>query len=239
MTLEGKVGLVTGAARGQGAAEARMFVERGGRVVIGDLLDDDGEALARELGDAARFVHLDVSDEASWRSAVTAATDEFGALHVLVNNAGIHHTCPIEEENVARLERTWRVNLLGTFLGIQAVIATMRAAGGGSIVNISSTAGLKGLPRHGAYGATKWAVRGLTKTAAVELGRDGIRVNSVHPGPIRTAMLPEGPEDRFHTLPLGRAGEVEEVAALVCFLASDAASYITGGEFAVDGGSVA
>lgn len=239
MTLDGKVGLLTGAARGQGAAEARLFVEQGGRVVIADLLDDDGEALADELGDAARFVHLDVSDEGSWRSAVAAATEAFGGLHVLVNNAGIHHTCPIEEEKVERLERTWRVNLLGTFLGIQSVIAPMRAAGGGSIVNISSTAGLKGLPRHGAYGATKWAVRGLTKTTAVELGRDGIRVNSVHPGPIRTAMLPEGSEERFLALPLGRAGEVEEVATLVCFLASDAASYITGGEFAVDGGSVA
>jgi 3alpha(or 20beta)-hydroxysteroid dehydrogenase len=239
--LEGKVAIITGGARGQGAAEARLFVREGAKVLVADVLDDDGEALATELGDAGRYHHLDVTDAAGWAAAVEAAEDAFGGLDVLVNNAGIHHITRIEDETLDVFERTIRVNLYGVFLGIQAVLPVMRAGGGGSIVNISSLAGMKGIPGHGAYGASKWAVRGLTKTAAAELGHDGIRVNSVHPGAIKTAMLPDAPEGdaRFAGLPLGRPGEADEVANLVLFLASDESSYITGTEHVIDGGSIA
>jgi 3alpha(or 20beta)-hydroxysteroid dehydrogenase len=240
--LAGAVAIVTGAARGQGEAEARLLAAEGASVVLGDVLDAEGEAVAASIGPAAAYVHLDVSQPADWAAAVARA-EAFGPLRVLVNNAAIHWTRPIEHESVDALRRILDINLVGTFLGIQSVIAPMRAAGGGSIVNISSTAGLTGLPYHGAYGSTKWAVRGLTKTAAVELGPDGIRVNSIHPGPIKTAMLPtiEGvdTDSRFGHLPLRRAGEVDEVAQLVLFLASSASSFMTGTEFVIDGGSTA
>ncbi|MCU1378151.1 MAG: 3-oxoacyl-[acyl-carrier protein] reductase [Acidimicrobiales bacterium] len=241
MRLDGKVALITGGARGQGAAEARLFVREGAKVLVTDVLDAEGDALAAELGDVGRYRHHDVTSADDWASAVDEAISTFGSLDVLVNNAGIHHVTRIEEETLENFERTIRVNLYGTFLGIQAVIPPMRAAGGGAIVNISSLAGMKGIPGHGAYGASKWGVRGLTKTAAAELGHDGIRVNSVHPGAIKTAMLPDSPEGdaRFAHLPVGRPGEVEEVASLVLFLASDESSYITGTEHVIDGGSIA
>jgi 3alpha(or 20beta)-hydroxysteroid dehydrogenase len=239
--LAGAVAIISGAARGQGEAEARRFVAEGAKVVLGDVLDAEGEAVAASLGDAAAYQHLDVTSAEDWAAAVVRA-ERFGPLTVLVNNAAVHWTKPIEFESVDALRRILDINLIGVFLGIQAVIGPMRAAGGGSIVNISSSAGLTGLAYHGAYGSTKWAVRGLTKTAAVELGPDGIRVNSVHPGPIKTAMLPpvRGGADadtRFAHLPLGRAGEVDEVADLVLFLASSMSSYMTGTEFVIDGGS--
>jgi 3alpha(or 20beta)-hydroxysteroid dehydrogenase len=239
MRLDGKVALITGGARGQGAAEARLFVKEGAKVLITDVLDAEGEVLAKELGEAARYRHHDVTSENDWAGAIGEAVDTFGKLDVLINNAAIHHTTPIEHETLEIFERTVRVNLVGTFLGIKAAIAPMRAAGGGAIVNISSMAGIKGYPHHGAYGASKWGVRGLTRTAAAELGKDGIRVNSVHPGPIKTAMLPESPEGdaRFSYLPLGRPGEAEEVANLVLFLACDESSFITGTEHIIDGGS--
>jgi 3alpha(or 20beta)-hydroxysteroid dehydrogenase len=243
--LDGRVAIITGAARGQGAAEARLFVAEGARVVVADVLEDEGAALAAELGDAARFVRLDVRDETSWASAVEVAAS-MGALRVLVNNAAIHWTRPIEHETADGFRRIWEVNLLGPFLGIKAVTPALRANGGGSIVNISSSAGIAGLPFHGAYGSTKWGLRGLSRTAAVELGPDNIRVNSVHPGPIRTDMLfkARGVESGevstvSFTLPLRRAGEPEEVANLVLFLASDESSYVNGAEITVDGGSMA
>jgi 3alpha(or 20beta)-hydroxysteroid dehydrogenase len=241
MRLDGKVALITGGARGQGAAEARLFVREGAKVLVTDVLDAEGAALAEELGDAGRYRHHDVTSAADWAAAVDDAVGAFGSLDVLVNNAGIHHVTPIEDETLEVFERTIRVNLYGPFLGIQAVLPAMRAAGGGAIVNISSLAGMRGIPGHGAYGASKWAVRGLTKTAALELGHDGIRVNSVHPGAIKTAMLPDGPggDARFAGLPAGRPGEAEEVANLVLFLASDESSYITGTEHVIDGGSLA
>ena len=240
MRLDGKVALITGGARGQGAAEARLFAAEGAKVLITDVLDDEGAALATELGGAVRYRHHDVTSAEEWAAAVEEATGTFGALNVLVNNAGIHSITRLEDETLDRFRRLIEVNLIGTFLGIQAALPAMRASGGGSIVNISSTAGMKGIPGHAAYGASKWGVRGLTKTAAAELGVDGIRVNSVHPGAIKTAMLPGGPnaEERFAGLPLGRSGEAEEVANLVLFLASDESSYITGTEHVIDGGSL-
>jgi 3alpha(or 20beta)-hydroxysteroid dehydrogenase len=243
--LDGKVAIITGGARGQGEAHARLFVEEGASVVIGDVLDDDGQRVAGELGDAARYVHLDVSRAEDWDNAVAVA-ESMGPLRVVVNNAAIHWTRPIEYETADGFERIWRVNLLGPFLGIKAVIEPMRRAGGGSIVNISSTAGLTGYAYHGAYGSAKWGMRGLTRTAAVELGRDGIRVNSIHPGPINTSMMTRSPgieetdfDERFQHLPARRCGEPREVAQLVVFLASDDSAFITGTEHTIDGGSMA
>jgi 3alpha(or 20beta)-hydroxysteroid dehydrogenase len=237
--LDGKVALITGGARGQGAAEARLFLAEGAQVIVSDVLDDDGGALVADLGAGARYQHHDITDPDGWDAAVALAVDTFGRLDVLVNNAGTHHVTRIEDETLEVFERTLQVNLVGTFLGIKAAIAPLRAVGGGSIVNISSTGGLKGFFGHGAYGAAKWGVRGLTRTAANELGRDRIRVNSVHPGPIRTPMVPDIDDERYSRLPLRRPGEPEEVANLVLFLASDESSYITGAEHVVDGGSVA
>ncbi|NUS45396.1 MAG: glucose 1-dehydrogenase [Mycobacteriaceae bacterium] len=241
--LTGKVALITGAARGQGAAEARLFAARGASVVITDVLTEQGGKLAESLGSAAIFVPHDVSSAAGWATAVDAALDAFGRLDVLVNNAAIYTAKALTDTTADELEKILRVNLVGAFHGIQAVVGPMAQAGGGSIVNISSQAGLEGLMGHAAYGASKWGLRGLTKTAALELGPAAIRVNSVHPGPILTPMighlgLHSGPGS-FPTLPLQRVGLPEEVAAAVAFLASDAAAYITGAELTVDGGLAA
>ncbi|MEX2100176.1 MAG: glucose 1-dehydrogenase [Acidimicrobiia bacterium] len=238
--LDGKVAVITGGARGQGEAEARLFAAAGAQVVLTDVLDDQGEAVAAEIGDHARFVHHDVRDEASWKVVVDTATAVFGRIDVLVNNAGILQTNRIENQTLEGFEALVRVNLYGVFNGMRAVIAPMRAAGGGSIVNISSAAGLRGVPGYGAYGATKWAVRGITKTAALELAHDRIRVNSVHPGAVDTPMvaasnLKRG-EGGLPSAPLGRVGIPDDIANLVLFLASDASSYITGAELAIDGG---
>ncbi|MFD4370295.1 glucose 1-dehydrogenase [Streptomyces sp. NPDC058486] len=237
--LTGKVALITGAARGMGAAEARLFTALGARVVLTDVREAEGEETAASLGPAARFVRHDVTDEPSWSSAVATAVDAFGRLDVLVNNAAVYSTCPIEEEDPARLDTLLRVNLAGPFLGIRAAAPALRASGGGSIVNISSQAGLQGIWGHGAYGAAKWGLRGLTKTAALELGPDGIRVNSVHPGAIATDMTAHLGTTAHPGAPLGRVGEPEEVARLVAFLASDESSYLSGAELAVDGGASA
>ncbi|WP_067692100.1 SDR family NAD(P)-dependent oxidoreductase [Nocardia jejuensis] len=239
--LNGKVALITGAARGQGAAEARLFVERGAKVIITDVLEAEGKELAESLGEAAIFVRHDVTDTESWDAAVAAGISAFGRLDVLVNNAAIYLMKPLVETSSEELERILKVNLLGAFNGIKAVLPAMTAAGGGSIVNISSQAGLEGLMNHSAYGSSKWGLRGLSKIAALELGPSQIRVNSVHPGPIATPMVPyltTGPGS-FPTLPLERSGLPEEVAELVAFLASDAAAYITGAEVTVDGGLAA
>jgi 3alpha(or 20beta)-hydroxysteroid dehydrogenase len=237
--LDGKVALISGAARGQGAAEARLFAAEGAKVMLGDVLDEDGAKVAAEIGDAAAFVHLDVTDESSWQGAVAATEEAFGPISVLVNNAGVLSFGPIDRIELSEWHRVLRVNLDGVFLGIKTVTPSMTRAGGGSIVNISSTAGLQGQPMLGAYVASKWAVRGLTKTAAIDLGPKGIRVNSVHPGGIDTPMV-EGVDKEapfYKKLPVSRIGTPEEVASAVLFLASDDAAYTTGAELSVDGGA--
>ncbi|BBZ28647.1 3-alpha-hydroxysteroid dehydrogenase [Mycolicibacterium madagascariense] len=235
--VDGKVALISGGARGMGAAHARMLVAEGARVVIGDILDDEGKALAEEIGDAARYVHLDVTEADQWDAAVATAVGDFGALNVLVNNAGIVALGKIGSFDMAKWQKVIDVNLTGTFLGMQASVEAMKAAGGGSIINVSSIEGLRGAAMVHPYVATKWAVRGLAKSAAIELGKHKIRINSLHPGFIRTPMTKHFPDDMV-TAPLGRPGEVDEVATFVVFLASDESSFATGSEFVVDGGLV-
>jgi 3alpha(or 20beta)-hydroxysteroid dehydrogenase len=240
--FDGKVVLISGGARGQGAAEARLLVAEGGKVVLGDLLEAEGQALAAELGpSSALFLRQDVTEEADWARAVAAAVETFGGLHGLVNNAGIYVPKTLMETDAALFERHMRVNQLGCFLGMKAVVPAMERAGGGAIVNISSVAGLRGSPGAIAYSATKWALRGMTKAAALDLAPRGIRVNSVHPGPIDTEMLkvrtPEQNRARVELVPMKRMGTAEEVAKLVLFLLSDDSAYITGAEVAIDGGA--
>jgi 3alpha(or 20beta)-hydroxysteroid dehydrogenase len=240
--FDGKVILISGGARGQGAAEARALVKEGAKVVIGDVLEDKGTALARELGNAASFVKQDVTSEADWDRAVKMA-ESMGGLHGLVNNAGIYQPKRLMDTDVELWDRHMRVNQTGCFLGMKAVVEPMERSGGGSIVNISSGAGLRGSPQAFAYSATKWALRGMTKSAAMDLARRKIRVNSVHPGPIETDMIawrsPEENAKRLKMVPMKRNGSADEVARLVLFLLSDESSYITGSEVAVDGGVTA
>ncbi len=239
--LENKVAIITGAARGQGEQEARLFVREGAKVLITDVLDAEGEALARELGPAARYQHLDVSREEDWARAVAAAA-ELGALNVLVNNAAVVMAKTIEDTSLADYQRVIGINQVGTFLGIRSVIGPMRRAGGGSIINVSSIDGLQSKNGLIAYSSSKWAIRGLTKSAALELGPHGIRVNSIHPGGIDTPMGNPGSVssetlDRFYTLQaIPRVGQPVEVAWMAVFLASDEASYCSGSEYPVDGG---
>ncbi len=243
--LEGAVALITGGSRGQGEAEARLFASEGAKVMIADVLDAEGSKVAAEIGAAARYVHLDVSAKADWQHAVEETADAFGKLNVLVNNAGITRTGLLESMSLESYMEVVNVNQVGVFLGMQAVVAPMRDAGGGSIVNISSIAGLEGVEGVVGYTATKWAVRGMTKSAALELGQYGIRVNSVHPGGVDTPML-SGDElagvdqdSAFASQPIARVGRSEEIARLVLFLASEEASYCTGSEFTADGGRMA
>lgn len=239
--LADKVALITGAARGMGAAQAEQFVAEGARVVVADILDDAGRQLSERLGDAASYVHLDVGSEEEWNAAVKAALDTFGAIDILVNNAGVYRRASFEELTMELIDFHYRVNQLGVFLGLRAVFAHMKDRGAGSIINVSSISGLGALPGHAAYGTTKWAVRGLTKYAAVEFGQHGIRVNSTHPGFIDTVMLdensPEVNDGIPDVTPLGRKGTVNELAEVTLFLASDASSYVNGAEIAVDGGT--
>ena len=235
--VDNKVALITGGARGMGAADARMLVTEGAKVVIGDILDDEGQALADELGDAARYVHLDVSSADDWTAAVQVALSSFGKLNVLVNNAGIVQVGPLKTLDVARWQKVLDVNLTGPMLGTKAVIGPMIEAGGGSIINVSSIEGLRGAAYVHSYVASKWGLRGLTKSSALELAPSNIRVNSIHPGFIRTPMTEHLPEDMVQT-PLGRPGTPDEVATFVVFLASDESSFSTGSEFVVDGGLV-
>jgi 3alpha(or 20beta)-hydroxysteroid dehydrogenase len=232
----GRTAFISGAARGLGAGYARALHREGANVVITDILVDDGEALVAELGDRAMFIRHDVSNSDAWRAAVSAAEDRFGPINILINNAGIHDDGPIDAFPEERFRRMMDINLTGCFLGMQAVIPSMRRAGGGSIINASSTAGLAGFPHAVAYVGSKWAVRGMTKCAALELGADNIRVNSIHPGMIDTPMTTGFTPNDQQAIP--RAGTVEEVAKLVLFLASDDAGYCTGGEFVIDGGQV-
>ncbi|MEU6662875.1 glucose 1-dehydrogenase [Streptomyces sp. NPDC046821] len=237
MSLDNKVVVITGAGRGQGAAEARLAAAAGARVVVTDVREDEGREVAESLGKQGLFVRHDVSDAGSWAEVVTATLDAFGQIDALVNNAALWRTAPVEQETLENFEQLIKVNLLGPFLGIQAVVPTMKEAGGGSIVNVSSTAGLRGIPGHAAYGSTKFGLRGLTRSSALDLAGYGIRVNSVHPGSIDTPMISEVSGRDWSHLPLGRIGRPEEVGELVLFLASDASSYVTGTEFTVDGGS--
>jgi 3alpha(or 20beta)-hydroxysteroid dehydrogenase len=239
--LQNKIIIITGGARGQGAAEARLFVREGARVIITDVLDSQGAQLARELGqDNAVFVHHDVSSETDWQKALDTAA-ALGGLQGLMNNAGIYQPATLMETDTALFERHMRINQLGVFLGMKAVVPLMERSGGGAIVNISSVAGLRGSPGAIAYSATKWAVRGMTKAAAIDLAPRGIRVNSIHPGPIDTPMLDvrtaEQNARRLEAVPMKRRGTPEEVADLALFLLSDESRYITGAEVAIDGGA--
>ncbi|MFM2152010.1 MAG: hypothetical protein RL199_445 [Pseudomonadota bacterium] len=234
--LQGKVVLVTGAARGMGAEHVRQLVGAGAKVVATDVLDAVGGALAREVGPGARYAHHDVTSEGDWRLAVSLAESAFGRLDHLVNNAGILTSGRVEEMAPETFRRTLEVNLVGTFLGMRTAIPALKRSGGGSIVNIASIAGLQGYADLGAYVASKWGIRGLTKTAALELGPSNIRVNLICPGPIRTPMI-EGLGDLSAGQPIARIGEPAEVTAMLLFLL-EGASYSTGHEFVVDGGAV-
>ncbi len=246
--LDGKVALISGGAKGQGACEARMFSAEGAKVVFGDILDDLGSAVEADLrgsGAEVTYVHLDVTKESDWQNAIEVAERQYGRLNVLVNNAGILLYGGIEETSEADWDRIMSVNVKGVFLGTKAALPALRRAGGGSIVNISSTAGLVGSAVSSAYASTKGAVRLFTKSTAVQHVGDNIRCNSIHPGPIETDMIAEmqadeaGWQTRLRNLPMGRAGKPEEVAYGVIFLASDESSYITGSELVIDGGTTA
>ena len=245
--LQGKVALITGAARGQGEAEARLFVEEGAQVVLGDMRDDLGKVVAESLGSSALYMNLDVSREESWASYCAAALEAFGRIDILVNNAGILKLGSIAETPLDDYMHVIQVNQVGVFLGMKAVLAPMTEAGGGSIVNISSIGGLAGIPGMVSYVSSKFAVRGMTKTAALEFGALGIRVNSVHPGAVDTPMIApseagDGAADVSNIrkgLPLQRISDPAEIAKLVAFLASDESSYCTGSEFTADGGMMA
>ncbi len=247
--LDGKVALISGGARGQGAAEARLFAEEGAKVVLGDILDEQGqqvEAEINELGGNALYVHLDVTSESDWESAVEAAVGRFGKLDILVNNAAIViPKAAIEDRTGDEWDRIFEVNAKGVFLGTKHAIPEMRNAGGGSIVNISSVAGIgQSAHQEPAYAASKGAVRIFSKVTASQHAVDGIRCNSVHPGPIDTDMLhssmgsPEGLENRLTRVPLRRMGTADEIAKGVLYLASDDSSYVTGSELVIDGGAI-
>lgn len=245
VTLENKTALISGSARGQGEGMARLFVALGARVLISDILEQPGEQLARDLGPACRFHRLDVTSKSDWHSAVETAIKSFGSLDILVNNAGIIKVGSLDEMSEADFMQVINTNLLGCFLGMQAALPALRQSQAASIVNISSTAGIEGVPGASAYVASKFGVRGISRAAALELGHAGIRVNSVHPGLIDTDMV-NAPEfanaDRQGTiaaLPIPRIGEAVDVAHMVAFLASDASAYCTGAEYLVDGGAMA
>jgi len=236
--LEGKIALVSGGARGIGAAAARAMIVAGGKVVIGDLLDDEGVALAEQLGPSATFVHLDVTKPEEWEAAVAMTVMTCGKLNVLVNNAGITNTGPIDEYRHADWDKIIAINLTGTFNGIKAALPALKATGGGSIINVSSISGIRGYPTLAGYVASKFGVRGLTKAAALDLAKYGIRVNSLHPGFVQTPMTAAS-HPPTSPIPMNRAADPSEIAHLLVFLASDESSFSTGAEFIADGGETA
>jgi NAD(P)-dependent dehydrogenase (short-subunit alcohol dehydrogenase family) len=246
--LDGKVALISGGGRGQGAAEARKFTTEGAKVVFGDIRDDEGRAVEAEIkaaGGEARYVHLDVTQEADWQSAVAEAVNCYGGLHILVNNAGIViPRVAIENRTVEEWDLVQAVNLKGVFLGTKHSIPAMRAAGGGSIINISSVAGYgQSTTQEPAYAASKGAVRIFSKVTATQHAKDKIRCNTIFPGPVDTEMIhaamsdPKVLAERLLRVPLGRLGRIEEIIAAVMFLASDDSAYMTGGEMVIDGGA--
>ena len=260
MRLQGKVAVITGAAQGMGEATARLFVAEGARVVLADVLDAEGRGVAADIGDGAHYVHLDVRDEAEWISVLDECVTTFGTPDILVNNAGILRVAPLFETTAAMLRDVLDVNLVGPVLGMKVVGGAMAEAGQGSIVNVSSTGGLIGMSMLDAYVASKWALRGVTKSAAIELGPFGVRVNSLHPGGVATAMAgvldkhlgePPAPgttdpdpelaaaDERSSAQPIPRIGRPIEIARMALFLASDDSSYSTGSEFVADGGDTA
>ena len=249
MRLEGKVAIISGGARGQGAAEAKMFAREGAKVVFGDILDDEGkqvEAEINETGGDATYINLDVTDEDAWKRAVDTAVERYGKVDILVNNAGVAFWTFGDDASVEDWDTVMDINAKGVFLGTKAVIPAMRDAGGGSIVNISSISGMIGQATiHPGYNASKGAVRLLTKSTAIQYAKEGIRCNSVHPGPVRTLMTErgwgteEGIERNQRNTPLGRYADPDEIASGVLFLASEESSYMTGSELVIDGGVTA
>jgi len=238
--VDGKVAIITGAARGQGEAEARLLAAYGARVVLTDVLAEQGRAVAADIGDSALFVEHDVDSEAGWAHVVDAAVSAFGSVNVLVNNAAISRPLKLEDTDLATYQHIIGVNQVGVFLGMRAVLEPMKRAGGGAIINVASVAGLQGTSTLFAYTASKWAVRGMSKSAALELARYNIRVNVINPGVIDTPINYDNP-DRMNqvlvqTTPMRRMGEPSEIAEAVLFIASDAASFATGADFTIDGG---
>jgi len=238
--LEGKVAIVTGAARGQGEAEARLFAEHGARVVLTDILTEQGQAVAADIGESACFVTHDVASEADWARVVETAVNTFGAVHILVNNAAISRPSKLESTDLATYQQIVGINQTGVFLGMRAVLEPMKRAGGGSIINVGSVAALQGTSTLFAYTASKWAVRGMSKSAALELARHNIRVNAIHPGVIDTPINHDNPEKMNQVLvqstPMRRMGQPAEIAEAVLFVASDRAGFATGADFTIDGG---
>jgi 3alpha(or 20beta)-hydroxysteroid dehydrogenase len=241
--LDGKRIVITGAAQGMGAEHARRCVQEGAQVLLTDLQVEAGEKLAAEIGDSAVFEKQDITSPEDWERVAKSAVAHFGQIDGLVNNAAIWWTETILNEDIERFRKMLDVNVIGTWLGVKTIAPYLRDAGGGSIVNLSSIAGTRGIPEHGAYGASKWAVRGLSKVAAAELGEWNIRVNSVHPGAIEGTGMFQLPASEYETIfatqPLGRPGQRGEVSGLVLFLLSDHSSYVTGQEHVVDGGRTA
>jgi len=241
--LKNVVALIAGGASGMGAAESRMFVAEGAKVVISDIHDAGGEALADELGDAATYLHLDIAEEADWQRGIELAQSEFGALTTMVSNAAVYGTETLVETEPEEWDRIQRVNQRGTYLGMRAVLPVLEAAGGGSIVIVSSVGGTRGMPYMFSYGVSKWAMRGMGKYGAVQAAKSGVRVNTILPGVIDTPMqrtnTPETLKMLEEMIPLGRMGKAEDIAAAVVYLASDEAAYVTGLELAVDGGVMA
>ena len=243
--LQGRVALITGAARGQGPAEARLFAAEGATVALADILDTEGDAVAASI-DGAAYHHLDVREPDHWQRVVDAILHAHGRLDVLVNNAGVFAAQPLDEMDLNAYRRIIDINQVGVFLGMRAVAPAMKAAARGAIINVSSIDALRGFPNSIAYGASKWAVRGMTRVAARELGPHSIRVNSIHPGAVDTDMLRDVPlvaqgglKAVEALVPLGRVATVHDVARLVLFLASDDSAYCTGSEFIIDGGMLA